>query len=77
MANPYEDCATCGAPEQKTMLNHEGNCVPCEQVLAADDGEIPVEVVMKLLAMAKSRHPKTCNEDAPNFEQVLVEQGMI
>jgi len=72
----YENCSTCGSAEQVTLLNHEGNCVPCEQVLAADD-ELPQVAVVKLAQMAESRHPTTCNEDAPRFRAVLEENGFL
>jgi len=60
------------------MLNANGNCVPCEKVLAADPAEgLPVEAAVKLTTMAESRHPTTCHEDAPNFRQVLEAEGFL
>lgn len=74
----YEDCSECETPTQESMLNQGGRCIPCERVIVTDpeDG-LPVEATMKLAEMAASRHPKTCNEDAHNFRQVLEENGFL
>jgi len=58
------------------MLNSKGRCVPCQKVKDSD-GEIPVEVVMKLLSMAETRHPTVSHEDAPRFRQVLEQEGIV
>lgn len=72
----YEDCSMCESPEQPSMLDHEGRCVPCAAVDEAED-EIPEVAVQHLMSMAVSRHPSVCNKDAPNFREVLVENGFL
>lgn len=74
----FDNCSRCGSPEQETMLDHNGECVPCAHLREAEDGDdLPQSVLLKLVNMAQSRHPSVCNEDAVNFANVLEEEGYI
>lgn len=78
MTMEYKDCATCGCSEQETLLNPDGNCVPCQKVLdGSPDEGVPMEAVLKLTSLAESRHPTACHEDAPSFRKVLEDEGYL
>lgn len=77
MVEGYLDCDLCGSVTTEEDAQDE-MCPACHAI-EQDEGlvEVPQEVLRKLVGMAKSRHPSSCHEDAPNFERVLKEQGYL
>jgi len=74
----YKECQSCGDKEQASLVTNDGNCIPCQKVIEADeDDEIPLEAVIKLSKLATTRHPTACNEVAPRFRQHLITNGFL
>lgn len=81
LSETFTDCDGCGSTERKENVEH-GLCEACLDLRPFRNpekcvDEVPISVLEKLVSMAKSRHPTTCNEDARNFERVLREEGVL
>lgn len=77
-AEGFTDCDRCGSTEREE-LTIGGQCKSCYALQSGlgRSVEIPTATLEKLLSMAQSRHPTTCNEDAHELENVLVEEGVL
>jgi len=69
----FIDCENCDAVV-RSRHEQDGLCRACYALEHPDESEmvtVPTEVLRRLVSM---RHPSVCNEDAPMFERVLVQQ---
>jgi len=77
-AEEFTDCDRCGSTERE-QLTIGGQCKSCYALQSGlgQSVEVPTATLEKLVSMAQSRHPTTCNEDAHRLEKVLEEEGLI
>jgi len=72
----FNDCRQCDTVVRERH-EQDGLCRACYALEHPDESEmvtVPTEVLRRLVSMGKTRHPSVCNEDAPMFERVLVQQ---
>lgn len=76
LSENFIDCADCEATTRKRNAE-DGLCRGCYALRNPDEvdtAEVPVPVLRKLVSLGKTRHPTSCNEEAPRFERVLNER---
>ena len=85
----FIDCTRCESTVQESDAS-DGMCEACfslsgTQDCASECGstnyveivEVPKPVLEKLTGMAKTRHPTACNKEAPMFQRVMEEEGLL
>ena len=76
----FIDCTRCESTVQESDAN-DGMCEACFSLSGTQDCaemvEVPKPVLEKLAGMAKTRHPTACNKEAPMFQRVMEEEGLL
>lgn len=77
MSDHYGECEKCGDVTPTEDLN-DGKCRACYDLSmsSGETVEVPASVLKKLQVMAESRHPTTCTQVAPVFNNVLAKYGV-
>ena len=76
----FTDCTRCESTVRESDAS-DGMCEACFSLNGPQDYvemvEVPKPVLEKLAGMAKTRHPTACNKEAPMFQRVMEEEGLL